>query len=207
MGTTASKLQEPIPADPVALGELVNRLAHELAEARRTLNGVQQRLGTASRALEGRTQELAEARAALSLLLATLDSTTEGVLALGHFGRAMHYNARFIEMWRIPEEKLAHLNEPALLAMQMTQVKDPAAFLGLMERAKSDPESDHLGLVTLTDGRVYECQVLPQRLRGKRVGCVTSFRDVTDRERLGRLVSALEAELPEEVAEAKATTW
>lgn len=194
-------------ADAAALGELVNRLTQELAEARRTLHGVQQRLGTASRALEGRTQELAEARAALTLLLATLDSTTEGVLAIGQFGRAMHYNARFIDMWRIPEDKLAQLNEPALLAMQLTQVKDPAAFLALMKLAKAEPERDHLGLVARTDGRVYECQLLPQRLRGRRVGCVTSFRDVTDRERLARLVSALEAELPVQVAEAKATAW
>lgn len=194
--------------DPAgALSDLVNRLAQELTEARRALASAQQRLGTASRTLEGRTQDLTEARAALALLLATLDSTTDGVLAMGHFGRAMHYNSRFIQMWRIPQDKLANLNESALLAMQLSQVKDPQQFLAQVERRKAEPDLEHFDSVELTDGRIYECHVLPQRVRGKRVGCVTSFHDVTERERLGRLVSALEAELPLAVAEAKASTW
>jgi hypothetical protein len=39
------------------------------------------------------------------------------------------------------------------------------------------------------------------------VGSVTSFRDVTEQERLGRMISALEAELPREVAEARASSY
>jgi PAS domain-containing protein len=189
------------------LADLVNRLAQELTEARRALASARQRLGTATRTLEGRTQELTEARAALALLLATLDSTSDGILALGYFGRAMHYNSRFIEMWRIPQDKLANLNEPALLAMQLSQVRDPQRFLAQVEQRRAEPEAQHLSTVQLTDGRIYECQAVPQRVGGKRVGCVTSFHDITERERLGRLVSALEAELPLAVAEAKASTW
>jgi hypothetical protein len=44
-------------------------------------------------------------------------------------------------------------------------------------------------------------------VRGKRVGSVTSFHDVTERERMGRVISALEAEWPREVAEAKASSF
>lgn len=205
----ATAAPEPLAAQNPAgtLSDLVNRLAQELTEARRALASAQQRLGTASRTLEGRTQELTEARAALALLLATLDSTTDGILAMGYFGRAMHYNSRFIEMWRIPQDKLANLNESALLAMQLSQVKDPERFLAQVERRKAEPDAEHFDSVHLTDGRIYECHVVPQRVRGKRVGCVTSFHDVTERERLGRLVSTLEAELPLAVAEAKASMW
>jgi hypothetical protein len=110
-------MQLPPPA--TGLNDLVNRLAQELAEVRRSLATATQKLGTTSRTLDGRTQELTEARAALALLLATLDATTEGILAVGYFGRAMHYNTRFIEMWRIPSDKLASLNDGALLAMQL----------------------------------------------------------------------------------------
>ena len=42
---------------------------------------------------------------------------------------------------------------------------------------------------------------LLRRLTGKRIGSVTSFHDVTERERLGRVILALEAEMPREVAE------
>ena len=192
---------------PADLAELVNRLTQELAESRRSLASAAQRLGTTSRSLEARTQELTEARAALALLLATLDSTTDGILALGHFGRAMHFNNRFIEMWRIPADKLPALNDAALLAMQLSQVTDPQRFLADVEKTKQNPDAEHFSMIELTDGRVFEWQVVPQRVRGKRVGSITSFHDVTQRERLGRLVTALEAELPLEVAEAKASTW
>ena len=197
--------QATLPA--AGLMDLVNRLAQELTESRRALAAATQKLGATSRTLEGRTQELTEARAALALLLATLDSTTDGILAMGYFGRAMHYNSRFIEMWRIPPDKLAELNDSALLAMQLAQVKNPERFLADVQQRKSQPDAEQLSIVELMDGRTLECHVMPQRVRGKRIGCVTSFRDVTETQRLGRVISALEAELPREVAEAKASAY
>jgi PAS domain-containing protein len=189
------------------LPDLVNRLAQELTEARRALAAATQKLGSTSRTLECRTHELIEARAALALLLATLDSTTEGILAMGYFGRAMHYNTRFVEMWRIPADKLATLNEAALLTMQMSQVKDPERFLADVQERKAHADNEQLTMIEMTDGRIFERHVMPQRVRGKRVGSVISFRDVTEHERLGRVISALEAEMPREVAEAKASSY
>lgn len=197
----------PAEAPQGDMAGLVNRLTHELAHVQRALNAAQQKLGSTSRSLESRTQELTEARAALALLLATLDSTTDGILALGYFGRAMHYNTRFIEMWGIPQDKLATLNESALLALQLAQVRDPQRFLAQAELRKTRPDDEHFCMIELTDGRIFECHVQPQRVRGKRVGTVTSFRNVTERERLARIISALEAEMPAQVAEAKATVW
>lgn len=199
--------QRQPPPQAAGLSDLVNRLAQELAEARRALAAATQKLGTTSRTLEGRTQELTEARAALALLLATLDSTTDGILAMGYFGRAMHYNTRFIEMWGIPPDKLAKLNDGALLTMQLAQVKDPVRFLALAEERKAHPDTEQFSVIELTDGRIFECQVAPQRVRGKRIGSVTSFHDVTERERMSRVIAALEAELPRQVADARASIY
>ncbi|MBG9389514.1 PAS domain-containing protein [Caenimonas aquaedulcis] len=163
------------------LPDLVNRLTRELSELRRESAAVARKLSTTARTLEGRTQELTEARAAVALLLATLDATTDGIIAMGHFGRAMHYNERFVQMWRIAPDKLPTLSDSALLAMQLAQVKDPAGFLALAEACKASPEREQSSLVHMTDGRVLQCRVMPQRVRGKRVGTVTSYRDVTDR--------------------------
>ena len=204
-GRRKTDKQDTLPA--AGLMDLVNRLAQELTEARRALAAATQKLGTTSRTLEGRTQELTEARAALALLLATLDSTTDGILAMGYFGRAMHYNSRFIEMWRIPPDKLAELHDSALLAMQLALVKHPDRFLEDVQQRKAQPDAEQFTIVELTDGRILECHVMPQRVRGKRIGCVTSFRDVTETQRLGRVISALEAEMPREVAEAKASAY
>jgi len=211
MGQTDSA--EPLLADDhetaedTGLAELVNRLAQELASERRALAAATQKLGTTSRTLEGRTQELTEARAALALLLATLDSTTDGILAMGYFGRAMHYNTRFVEMWRIPTDKLSVLNDNALLTMQLSQVRDPETFLNFVKERKARPDAEQFTVIELTDGRILECHVMPQRVRGKRVGLVTSYHDVTERERMVRMISALEAEMPRVVAEARASIY
>ena len=189
------------------LPALVNRLAQELAQMQRTLAAAQHKLGAASRTLEARTQELTEARAALALLLGTLDASQDGILAVGYFGRAMHYNTRFVEIWNIPADKLEALNDAALLAMQLTQVKDPAAFLASVHAQQAHPDEEQSGIFELTDGRILERCVIPQRVRGKRVGSVTCFRDVTDRERLARVLSLLESESPQAVADAKATIF
>jgi PAS domain-containing protein len=186
---------------------LVNRLAQELAQMQRSLAAAQSKLSAANRTLETRTQELTEARAALALLLATLDAMQDGILAVGYFGRAMHYNTRFVEIWRIPPEKLESLNDAALLALQLTQVKDPARFLEGAQSQQAKPDEEQYSLVELTDGRILERRIIPQRVRGKRVGFVTCFRDVTDRERLGRVLSLLESESPQVVADAKATIY
>jgi len=199
---------EAAPAPPdTGLPDLVNRLAQELADARRSLAGAKQKLGAASRSLEGRTHELAEARAALSLLLATLDSSFEGILAIGYFGRAMHYNARFVEIWNIPPVRLEALNDAALLALQLAQVKDPQAFLALAEARHAQTDETPAQRVELTDGRWLECRVMPQLVRGKRVGTVTSYRDVTADERLQRVISALEAQCPAQLAQARTSTY
>ena len=187
------------------MSELVNRLTQELAQMQRTLAQSQQKLGTAARNLEVRTQELTEARAALSLMLATLDASQDAILAIGYFGRAMHFNSRFVEIWGIPQDKLQVLNDAALLALQLAQVKDPARFLEAVQAQRAQPDEEQLSLVELTNGRVLEWHVLPQRVRGRRTGSVTCFRDVTERERLGRLVTLLESEMPGAVAEARAT--
>jgi two-component system sensor histidine kinase/response regulator len=191
----------------VGFDGLVNRLAREVAQVQRQLGASQQKLLSTTRSLEARTQELAEARAALALLLATLDASREGVLAMGYFGRAMHFNSRFLEIWGIPPDKAACLNDAALLALQLAQVTDPQRFLEISQARHSDPDEERCDLVETTDGRILECRVMPQRVRGRRVGSVTSYRDVTDRERLDRIVTLLESEVPARVAEARATVY
>jgi hypothetical protein len=177
-GLPAGEPFAPAPAQP--LTGLVNRLAQELADVQRAHAAANAKLLKANRALEVRNRELTETRAVHVLLLATLDVASEGIVAVAHFGgRAMHCNSRFVQMWRIAPDKLSALNESALLAMQLSQVKDPAAFLALFERRTSQPDAEQASVVELTDGRVLHYQTLPLRLNGKRVGRVTRFHDTT----------------------------
>jgi hypothetical protein len=86
-------------------------------------------------------------------------------------------------------------------------VRDPESFLAFVKERKARPDAEQFTIIELTDGRVLECHVMPQRVRGKRVGLVTSYHDVTERERMGRVISALEAEMPRMVAEARASIY
>jgi len=185
--------------------DLVNRLTQELAEMHRTIAAAQRKLTNTTRSLEMRTQELMESRAALALLQATLDVSQEGMIAMGYFGRAMHFNSRFVEIWGIPENKASTLNDAALLAIQLTQVRDPARFLDFVQARRARPDEARHEIFEMTDGRVLDCRVMPKKLRSRRVGSVTSFRDITEYDRLERLVTILESEMPARVAEAKAT--
>jgi PAS domain S-box-containing protein len=209
MGNLAECRNELAAIQPLDDGtaDLVNRLAQEVAQLQRALAASGRKLTNATRSLETRTQELIEARSALALMLATLDASHDGILAMGYFGRAMHFNSRFVEIWGIPEHKAAGLNDAALLAIQLTQVKDPARFLDFVQARRARPDEERSFVAEMTDGRVLECRVMPQRVRGRRVGSVTSFTDITDRDRLERLVTILESEIPERVAEARATMY
>src|SRR4051812_29741165 len=115
MNDSPACIEKP-SAPAVRMQELVNRLAQELAQMQRAAVASHQRLLGTTRSLEVRTQELTESRAATALLLATLDASQDGVLAMGYFGRGMHFNSRFTEIWMIPPDKAAHLNDAALLA-------------------------------------------------------------------------------------------
>ena len=149
------------------------------------------------------TQELANARRSLAFATDKLGTTGRTL-----DGRTQeHFNTRFVEMWNLPADKLDRLTDGALLTMQLAQVKDPQAFLALVTQRKSQPETEQFGLVELTDGRTFECHVMPQRVGGKRVGTVTRFHDVTQRQQLNRMVAALETQMPQEVAEARASAY
>lgn len=158
---------------------LVNRLAQEVARAQRQLGAAQQKLNSTTRSLEVRTQELAQARARLELLQATLDTSQDGILAMGYYGRAMHFNSRFVDIWGIPGDQAASLDDAALLALQMAQVKDPQRFLAISQARRAQAGEERRDVVEMTDGRVLECRVIPQRVRGRRVGSVACWREVT----------------------------
>ena len=148
---------------PSGVGDLVNRLAQELAQLQRSLANMNRKLVSTSRSLEARTQELGEVRNSVTLLRASLDCTQDGLMAVARFGRTMHCNARFAEIWRIDPDQVAQLDDPGLLAVQVAQVLDPVSFLAQAHQWRAQPDEEHSSRIDLKDGRVLECHVLPQR--------------------------------------------
>jgi two-component system sensor histidine kinase/response regulator len=126
--------------------------------------------------------ELARLRASHEQLVSTLDAANDGIITLQSDG-SIYFNIRFVELWGIPEDKLADIEDRAVVEFQLSQVKDPQEWLDLVQRRRASPEDEGFTTIELKDGRVLERHVLPQRMGGKCVGSVVIFRDITERQR------------------------
>jgi diguanylate cyclase (GGDEF)-like protein/PAS domain S-box-containing protein len=120
-------------------------------------------------------------RASLSLLNATLESTADGILVVDHENHITTYNRKFLEMWRIPAEVAADRDDTQVLRFVTDQVKDPEGFLAKVHALYTSPDAESYDEIEFKDGRVYERYSTPQRIDGRPVGRVWSFRDVTAR--------------------------
>ena len=120
-------------------------------------------------------------RASLSLLNATLESTADGILVVDLEGHVETYNRKFLEMWRIPAEVAADRDDAQILRFVTEQIKDPAAFHRKVKALYASLEAESYDEIEFKDGRVFERYSTPQRIDGRPVGRVWSFRDVTAR--------------------------
>jgi PAS domain S-box-containing protein len=123
---------------------------------------------------------------AASLLRATLEATTDGVLVVDNDGVIVDYNRRFAEMWNIPDEILALRADGPVIAFVADQLRDPEGFATKVRSISAEPETVHHDFVEFRDGRIYERDARPQIVGGKCVGRVLSFRDVTAERRATR---------------------
>ena len=138
----------------------------------------EQELIRANEALELRTEELAHS---LSMMHATLESTTNGILVTNGAGRVTDYNENYVKMWRIPHDLMSSLEHRKLMEFISRQFAEPQQFLSAIENiyASSPPES--FDTLELADGRVYERFSKIQFVNGRDVGRVWSFSDITER--------------------------
>jgi|GEM_PF-6241157 len=139
-------------------------------------------------------------RESQQLLLATLESAADGVLAVTSEGKVLAHNRRFAEMWRIPEEVLQQGTDGALTQYVLDQLKDSEGFLTAIEQLAG---GDARGFDELhfKDGRVFERYSCPLTLDGKIIGRVWNFRDVTERHNVEQQLRTRTEQLAERLRE------
>ncbi len=114
------------------------------------------------------------------VLTATLESTADGILVVDEKGQVMRMNARFVQMWRIPEELIETRDDNKYLDFVLDQLIEPEAFLSKVRSLYKTLDED-FDVLNFKDGRVFERFSSPLVRDGEIVGRVWSFRDVTKR--------------------------
>ncbi len=140
----------------------------------------EEELVQAKQSLEHRTQELAST---LAMMRATFESTSDAILVTDGSGKVTDFNARFVEMWRLPAAAMDPRDHRHVLGIISRSFAAPEQFVERVETIyASQPPETHDVLETL-DGRTIERSTRMQIVDGRNVGRVWSFREVTERKR------------------------
>ncbi|HEY4080572.1 MAG TPA: EAL domain-containing protein [Burkholderiaceae bacterium] len=126
-------------------------------------------------------QQEEEREALVSELRATLESTADAILVTDLAGRMRSFNKRFASLWELPEDLLIERNDEAVQVWMRRSVSDGAEYATRLSAIQEAPMLQSSDVITLLNGRVIERVSLPQFSRGRPVGRVFSFRDLSEK--------------------------
>ena len=127
----------------------------------------------------------------LAELAATLESTHDGILVTDTNGRIRNFNQRFAALWELPDSLMVQRDDDAILSWMLRRVVEPAEYMRRLAAIDGVPQMQASDTVTLIGGRVLERVTLPQCSRGKTIGRVYSFRDISERLEANRRIETL----------------
>jgi two-component system, cell cycle sensor histidine kinase and response regulator CckA len=172
----------------VVSGEIINKTKDgRLIHIEGTNNPILDHQGTIigflgiHRDITVRKREEEKQQQSFSLIQATLESTADGILVVDRKGSITNYNNQFIKMWNIPENIMAAGKDREALNFVLAQLKSPKDFIAKVNELYSHPDEESFDVLEFKTGKIFERYSRPQRIEGRPVGRVWSFRDVTQR--------------------------
>ncbi len=140
------------------------------------INGV---IGTYLDITDRKEQEIALAKSQM-YFQAVLQSTNDGILAVGLDGDVLYANDRFAELTKIPKSIIQKGKDFELLNFISDNIEDGLSF---SKNVKSSYDSKEIKIETIKfkDGRTFEHNTHPLILGDETIGRVWSIRDITAR--------------------------
>jgi PAS domain S-box-containing protein len=124
-----------------------------------------------------------DAKESYSLLQAAMESTANGLLVVDMAGQISIYNNRFLEIFGFNENETRNQPDEVLLSKAITKISDPEKFLAKVNELYATPEAESNDFIKLINGTILHRYSKPQKLSGKVVGRVWSFRDITEQKK------------------------
>jgi PAS domain S-box-containing protein len=137
-------------------------------------------LKQAKKELEEKTRQLDHS---LSILRATIESTTDGILVTDENATLLRMNERYLQIWQIPLETEDFRDHWQLLAFCCKQMKDRQKFLNRVAEIYASWPPDTYDVLELVDGTVLERFSKIRYIEERAIGRIWSFRDITARRR------------------------
>lgn len=162
------------PFDKVAVRQLACALTRKWLLAKESRAHTEQ----LHQLVSERTQSLQHS---LSLLKATIESSTDGIVVVDLHGKIIDYNSQFLKIWNIPKQLLESKEEKKVIEHITNMLYTPNEYLGLHQQLVDHTEETSLKIIKVKENRIIECYSQPHSVNTETVGRVWSFRDITDR--------------------------
>ena len=114
------------------------------------------------------------------ILEAESEASIDGILVVNSRRQTVMANKRFGEIWKIPPEIAATVDDKKRLDFVQSQLKDPAAFNQKVEYLYTHPNEVSRDVIEFVDGRYFDRHSAPLiGPDGKSDGRIWFFRDIT----------------------------
>ncbi|WP_225894007.1 sensor histidine kinase [Atlanticothrix silvestris] len=120
-----------------------------------------------------------ELETSVSLLRSTLESTANGIVAVSFAGHIESFNQKFVDMWQIPDSLMLSRNFLQVSTFFENQLKNPEAFLAVLEKVSVQRDFESCDILELKDGRIFAQYSKPQCLDNEIIGRVWSIWDIS----------------------------
>jgi PAS domain S-box-containing protein len=120
-----------------------------------------------------------------ALLEAQVDSSLDGILVVDDQGKRILQNQRMSDVWKIPPEVSANIDDAVQIEFVTKRTKDPRQFVDKVAYLYAHPDEVSRDEIELIDGTVLDRYASPVRDKaGKYYGRIWTFRDITEHRQL-----------------------